>query len=141
MLDQLFQNKLNHINGFKRRFDKLNTQAQGFLKTLKPEFEKLGISFKDQEGNQLEFHYFGLDFIIKAEAPFLPEGRTFVEGKLTTYLKQENKEEEIFHFTFDSIGNIDHRFSNDDFAIPYFVNFVDHLMTFAKSNGTVFRLS
>jgi hypothetical protein len=77
----------------------------------------------------LAFKMFGETFNIYVECAFNENGR-LTDGYLKTYFSERRIEwfptvpRVIHSVSFDRIGNIDKRYTIDDFAVPYLMNIV-----------------
>ena len=86
-------------------------------------------NLREENFDHLVFNMFGQQFFIYAETAFDASGRLtdgflntyFTDKQIATYSDHPTK---IYSVSFDKIGNIDNRFTIDDFAVPYIMNVV-----------------
>jgi hypothetical protein len=90
----------------------------------------------------------GADFFIYIEYAYRDDG-TLTDGFLNTYIRVMSKingmiEEILIHSaSFDNVGNVDNRFTINDFAQPYFLKIIEshrnYVMKLHSEQGYMLR--
>lgn len=133
-----FTEKLEEIRYQTKGFDEFKNLSNIFIQKFKKVLDDFGFPTFDIIDNSLEFIFWGLNFIIKAEITFSPEEKNFVQGEINTYLQKNDLLIQQVHF--DNIGNTECRNVLNDFAEYYFIDFVKNLKTIALDKKIKFQL-
>lgn len=133
--------KMDRIELLKDDFSRYKKIANGALEKLYIEFNKQNLNTEKIDNNELRFECLGLKFISRPEVSFNPNTQRFGNGKISSYIiSKENKEELILEYEFDSIGNINGRFLENEFSIHYYADlFINHL-NYSVENDLKFKI-
>jgi len=132
--------ELGPVEHYKRQFDLFKDIAETIIQRLHSDYESWEVDVRDIENNTFRFSYWGLEFIVKAETTFCKGDEIFNEGEINTYLLIRDNQELIISYRFDSRGNINKAYLANQFAAPYFVDFVDTILELSSSGRVKLQL-
>lgn len=141
MNDFEIKTKMDRIENLKDDISRYTKVANGTLDKLYSEFNKQNLNPEQIENNELKFECLGLNFISRPEISFNSNTQRFGNGKLSTYLVNKEYEEElIIEYEFDSIGNINGRFLENEFSKHYYADFFINLINYSVEKGLKFKI-
>lgn len=124
------------------KFQKIQIKSIEIIDVLLKTFQKksMTLSARGKDENQIQFTFWGLEFIIKSELSFNQSSGGFFKGELNTYLKKKKDPMLILSYTFDHIGNIENYHLLNEFADFYYNDFVLKLIECSENEGFKFQL-
>lgn len=134
------QTKLEDFPYLTKTLDDFKKLANNFILKFKNVLDNFKLSASEITDNSLEFSFWGLNFVIKAEIEYSPKAYDFVHGELNTYLQKDEEMILIMTSNFDKLGNIGRFYVTNDFAEYYFVDFVENLKKITSEKKIKFQL-
>ncbi len=133
-------NELGHVEHYKTQFDQFKEIAERIIQRLHSDYKSGDVIVGEIENNTFRFFYWGLEFIVKAEIAFDEKGNIFNKGELNTYLVDQDSLLLVFSVEFDSFGKINGKYDQRNFTMPYYSNFVSHLLRLSSEGKINFQL-
>ncbi len=136
------RNELNEIDYHKKTYDKFLKQANSIITKLHDKFNhsEINLPTLDIVGNSFQFTFWGLNFITKTEIVYDSERLALGSGELNTYYRNDDNDDLILTYNFDSIGNIENRFLTEEFSSFYFADLFASIIEYSKNNMLKFQL-
>lgn len=134
------QSNLEDITYLTKTLDDFKRQANTFIQKFKRVLDDNKLSTSEIVDNSLEFNFWGLKFIIKAEIKYSQESHNFIQGELNTYLLNDEEMILIMNSYFDKLGNAGRMSVINDFAEYYFIDFVENLKKITSEREIKFQL-